>query len=54
MLHKANIMRCSDETFQHLALLAAANNSLGAVYDALSYLGSTRWRINTTVRLNVE
>lgn len=49
LLTPSNIMRCADDAFQHLALLANVNDSLNEVFDALNYLSSCPWVINRKV-----
>ena len=43
-----SIVRCYSDSYQHQLLLEQAEN-LGAVYDALNYVGSCPWRVNTKV-----
>ena len=46
------LVRCGQDSFQHLSLLAREEQSMVEVYDALNKLGSTPWTINDRV-LNV-
>ncbi|KAL5483992.1 hypothetical protein EMCRGX_G020417 [Ephydatia muelleri] len=43
-----SIVRCYSDSYQHQLLLEQAEN-LGAVYDALNYVGSCPWRVNTKI-----
>ena len=47
-LPTGSIVRCYSDSYQHQLLLEQADN-LGAVYDALNYVGSCPWRVNTKV-----
>ena len=48
-----SIVRCYSDSYQHQLLLEQAEN-LGAVYDALNYVGSCPWRVNTKVCVGVR
>ena len=48
-----SIVRCYSDSYQHQLLLEQAEN-LGAVYDALNYVGSCPWRVNTKVCVGVH
>ena len=43
------LVRCGQDAFQHLSLLAREEHSMTEVYDALNTLGSTPWTINERV-----
>ena len=45
----ASFVRCYNDTYQHQLLVEQAEN-LNAIYDALNYLSSCPWQINTRVR----
>ena len=45
----ASFVRCYNDTYQHQLLVEQAEN-LNAIYDALNYLSSCPWKINTRVR----
>ncbi len=47
-IHVASVVRCPPDTYQHHLLLKEADN-LNAVLDALNFLGSAPWRVNTGV-----
>ena len=46
--HTARIVRCQEDTYQHQLLMEKAEN-LGSVYDALNYVSSCPWKINSKV-----
>lgn len=45
----ASLIRCRHDQYQHLALVAKMQHSIGEVYDALNYLSSCPWRINNDI-----
>ena len=43
------LVRCGADTFQHLAMLAKAEDSMADVFDAINHISSTPWAINDRV-----
>lgn len=46
----ARIVRCQEDTYQHQLLMERAEN-LAPVYDALDYVSSCPWKINSRVSM---
>ena len=49
LLYQVTIMRTFDANFHHFALLAETSHLLDDMFDALTYLSSTTWRVNQKV-----